>query len=147
MSTYTDTSFLVSLYSLDINSRAATTFMASVRLPVSITPLGELELINALHLRLFRREMTAADVQSAVSLFRLDVEAGIFVLKSLSIAAFERAKRIARARTPELGTRSLDVLHVASALVLRADTFCTFDLRQAALARAEKLNTPVTANL
>jgi len=38
-----------------------------------------------------------------------------------------------------LGTRTLDVLHVASALALQADTFHTFDTRQAKQAAAERL--------
>jgi predicted nucleic acid-binding protein len=143
LSAYADTSFLVSLYAPDVNSADASAFMQRTRLPLLLTPLGELELVNALHLRVFRRELSAVEVQSAVSIFRVDLEAGVFALKSLTVSAFERAKKIARAQTAELGTRTLDVLHVASALVLRAETFCTFDRRQAALARAEKLRTPL----
>ena len=45
--------------------------------------------------------------------------------------------QIARRRTPQLGTPTLDVLRVASALVLRADTFYTFDGTQGKLATAE----------
>jgi hypothetical protein len=49
--------------------------------------------------------------------------------------------------TPNLvGGSALDILHVACALILRADTFLTFDKRQAKLARAAGLsvapNTP-----
>jgi predicted nucleic acid-binding protein len=117
--------------------------MHRARLPLLITPLGELELLNALLLRLFRHELREAEVQSAASLFHVDLEAGVFAMKSLSVAAFERAKRIARSQTPSLGTRALDVLHVASALVLRSDSFCTFDRQQRALAKAEKLSTPL----
>jgi len=41
------------------------------------------------------------------------------------------------------GHRSLDVLHVATALHLGAQEFLTFDANQIKLARAEKLNHPV----
>jgi predicted nucleic acid-binding protein len=143
LSIYADTSFLVSLYTLDANSSAASRFMRGARLPLLFTPLGDLELLNALHLRIFRRELNATEVKSAASLFRVDTEAGVFALKSLPLSAFERAKRIARDRTPSLGTRTIDVLHVASALVLRADTFCTFDKQQRMLAKAEGLVTPI----
>ncbi len=143
MSVYADTSFLVSLYTLDSNSPAASRFMRSARLPLLFTPLGDLELLNAFHLRIFRRELSAAEVKSAVSSFRADTEAGVFVLKSLPLSAFERAKRIARDQTPSLGTRTIDVLHVASALVLRADALCTFDRHQRTLAKAEGLATPI----
>lgn len=36
----------------------------------------------------------------------------------------------------DLGTRTLDVLHVASAVALGAQRFVTYDIRQAALAKA-----------
>jgi predicted nucleic acid-binding protein len=143
LSIYADTSFLVSLYTLDANSAAAARFMRGARLPLLITPLGDLELLNALHLRIFRRELSAVVIKSAASLFRADTGAGVFALRSLPLSAFERAKRIARDQTPSMGTRTIDVLHVASALVLRADTFCTFDKHQRLLAKAEGLVTPV----
>jgi len=142
VSIYVDTSFLVSLYTLDSNSAAAAKFMKSAALPLWFTPLGEVEMLNALHLRVFRKELALAEIKSAAALFRADTAAGVFALKALPIAAFERAKRIAREKTSALGTRTIDLLHVASALVLRADTLCTFDKSQRALARTEGLATP-----
>ena len=44
--------------------------------------------------------------------------------------------RLAREHTAALGTRSLDVLHVAAALALRERNFVTGDDRQAKLAAA-----------
>lgn len=41
---------------------------------------------------------------------------------------------LSRRHTPELGTRTADVLHVASALELKRRHFLTFDERQARLA-------------
>lgn len=139
MSAYADTSFLVSLYVLDANSGAAAAQMKTATLPVLITTLGELELANAISLRVFRRELTLAKGRAAYSLFVKDIQAGIFVLMPLPTMLFDRAKKLARARTPHLGTRTIDVLHVAAALLLRADGFCTFDRNQARLAKAERL--------
>jgi predicted nucleic acid-binding protein len=42
---------------------------------------------------------------------------------------------------PQLGTRTLDTLHVASALELGASEFWTFDQRQQKLAKAVGLAT------
>ncbi len=42
---------------------------------------------------------------------------------------------------PKLGVRTLDSLHVACALELKAERFWTFDERQAKLARVEGLKT------
>jgi len=116
--------------------------MKHVKLPILLTALGELEFINALSLRLFRKELLRSKVKAAHTLLRKDIADGILVPWPLSAAMFERAKQIARNRTPYLNTRTLDVLHVASALVLQADTFYTFDSNQGKLARLEGLATP-----
>ncbi len=142
MTAYADTSFLVSLYVLDANSALAAAQMKQAKLPILSTPFGELELINAILLRLFRRELLPPKVKAAHALVRKDIEDGVFLLKPLTATVFERAKQIARRRTPQLGTRTLDVLHVASALVWQADTFYTFDSSQGKLATAEGLTVP-----
>jgi predicted nucleic acid-binding protein len=50
--------------------------------------------------------------------------------------------QVARRRTPLLGIRTLDALHVSSAVKLQADMFYTFDHNQEKLARAEGLLVP-----
>ena len=139
MSAYADTSFLASLYVPDTNSEEAARRMQDVLLPVLITPLGELELVNALQLRLFRKEIRPTEARAAHSAFRADLQEGVFVMRPLADEAFNRARQLASKWTARLGTRSLDILHVAAAVVLRADIFCTFDDRQKKLARAAKL--------
>jgi predicted nucleic acid-binding protein len=54
-----------------------------------------------------------------------------------------RAGELSREFSRTLGTRSLDVLHVASALELGFRSFLTFDIRQQRLARAVGLKTLV----
>lgn len=139
MSAYADTSFLVSLYVLDANSVIAAGRMRDAKLPFLLTPIVEVELTNALYLRLFRRELAASQVHAANALFRGDLADGIFQSKPVSAGMFEKAKLLSRKQTPRLGTRALDVLHVASALVLEAETFYTFDRNQGKLAEAEGL--------
>jgi predicted nucleic acid-binding protein len=116
--------------------------MKSARLPLLLTPFSEIEMTNALLLRQFRREVDASTVRLAQALFRQDIERGVFDLKPLPSAVFDRARQLAEKHTPHLGTRTLDVLHVASALVLQADHFYTFDKNQAKLARLEGLTVP-----
>jgi predicted nucleic acid-binding protein len=142
LSSYADTSFLVSLYVLDANSNLVAERMKLAKLPVLLTPLGEIELANALYLRLFRKELVPSRAKAAHALFRKDIEDGVYQVKPFSPAMFERAKRIAQSQTPRLGTRTLDVLHVASALTLQANTFYTFDRSQRKLAEAEGLTVP-----
>ena len=113
--------------------------MSRVELPIVSTPFGELEIANAISLRLFRRELNATEAKAAYSLFQKDVEGGVIQIKPIPNTVFEGAKQIARRRTQRLGTRTLDVLHVALALQFRTETFYTFDARQAKLAKAEGL--------
>ncbi len=113
--------------------------MKEVKLPVLLTSLCELELNNAFYLRLFRKELVPSQMHAAHKLFRKDIEDGIFTSTFLSQNVYDRAQVIARRHTPRLGTRTLDVLHVASALVLGADSFYTFDFIQGKLAKTEGL--------
>lgn len=141
MNAYADTSFLVSLYSLDTNSVRAASEIERLNPTILLTPLVELELTNALELRVFRREAQASQVRAARSRMREHLEAGFFYLQAMPPTAFERAAQIARRRSARLGLRALDILHVASALLLRAEIFLTFDRRQLRLARVERLRT------
>jgi predicted nucleic acid-binding protein len=66
-----------------------------------------------------------------------DLAAGRLLASSLAWPdVFAQAARLSENHSPQLGTRTLDVLHVASAQSLGAVDFVSFDLRQANLARA-----------
>ncbi len=95
--------------------------------------------MNALQLHLFRKEINEDQLQSAVASFRADVDAGMLVVKPMSDAIYVEAVRLSIRWSGRLGTRSLDILQVASAVVLGADTFYTFDDRQKKLAKAAGL--------
>lgn len=131
-----DASFLVSLYVLDANSAKASAKMKRAAMPLVLTDIGKIEILNAIGLRLFRKELRPAEAKAAYSLFRQDAEAGVVQIVPLPAAAYQRAEQITLKHTPLLGTRTLDVLHVAGALVLKAGAFYTFDQKQAALATA-----------
>jgi predicted nucleic acid-binding protein len=141
MTAYCDTSFLFSLYAPDANSAAAARQCSGAREAMLITPLCELELTNALELRLFRKELTSAEVAAAGEAFRSDLAAGLYSSHPVSAAVFEKACRLSREHTRRLGCRSLDILHVAAALVSRASVLYTFDENQKRLAAAEGLRT------
>lgn len=140
MTTYADTSFLVSLYTPDANSSRAAEVMGT-KPTLLLTPFGELELLNALELRGFRKELSRREVKRARDAFESDRDSGIFSLQPAPTVLYEVAGRISRRRTFQLGARTLDILHVASALVLKAKAFYTFDERQRDLANAEGLTT------
>ena len=139
MKVYADTSFLVSLYSPDNNSVAAARTMKSSKGDRFVSVLGELEVINAVGLRVFRKEVSASQAQVALLDFEKDLRAGVFQLRPILEAVFERARQLSRQTTPKLGTRTADLLHVAAALELSADYLYTFDQRQRKLAQAVRL--------
>jgi len=139
LSTYADTSVLVSLYVFDDNSPKASALFADASFPLLLTPLLEAEIVNAFYLRIFRKESGEKQIRTSLELFGKDVRAGVFELKSFSNDIFRQASQISSRRTAKVGTRTLDLLHVASAVFLQTEKFCTFDKKQAELARAEGL--------
>ena len=68
-----------------------------------------------------------------------DKAAGLWVEVGIPDRAFALCADLARRHGPKLGIRTLDSLHVACALELKAEKFWTFDERQAKLAKAEGL--------
>jgi predicted nucleic acid-binding protein len=141
--TYADTSFLISLFTTDANSAAADACVRVAPALFPLTPFGRLELTNAVQLRHFRREITAAEAGEVLADIASDLASGALAPVPVPAAMFERAQALAGKHTARLGVRSLDILHVAVALELQAEGFLTFDRRQARLARAEGLPTPV----
>jgi len=133
---YAESSFLVSLYSLDANWDAATRTMQASGGSCLITALGAFEAINAFGLRVFRKEVSAAQAQASIADFEKDLRDGVFQIRRLSDEIFERARLLSRQATPKLGTRAADLLHVAAALEFGAEYLFSFDQKQRKLARS-----------
>jgi predicted nucleic acid-binding protein len=133
---YVDTSFLISLYSLDANSPAAARAMQAASATHLISTLCELEVANALELRVFRKEASAAQARQSAKAFANDVGDGLYQLSVLSDHMLERARQLSRQFTARFGARTADVLHVAAALELGADAIFSFDAKQRELAKA-----------
>ncbi|HLY63740.1 MAG TPA: type II toxin-antitoxin system VapC family toxin [Terriglobia bacterium] len=141
MIAYADTSFLVSLFRLDANSMRATSAINRLKPNLLLTPLGGLEIINALELQIFRKETTRIQANAAKAVLAENTASGFFVLQSMPENVYIRAEQIARRYGSRLGVRTLDILHVTSAVLLRPEMFISFDLRQLKLARACGLKT------
>lgn len=140
MSAYADTGFIVTLYKEEVTSARAVAQMAKQTTSVQLSQLGDLEFRNALHLAVFRGELTGGDAVLKKRLFMEDVANGIFIIGPVPAAAlFAKAAELADRHSARLGTRSLDLMHVAAALLLKAEVFLSFDERQRKAARAEGL--------
>ena len=101
-----------------------------------VTVFGELEVVNAMQLRVFRKELSGSQVQSSLTDFEKDLRNGILLLRPLPEQVFERAGQLSRQTTARLGTRTAGLLHVAAALELTVDCLYSFDQQQRKLARA-----------
>ena len=139
MKVYADSSFLLSLYSLDAHSARAASHVQRYSPQLLLTPLSELELANALELRIFRKESSPIETRAALAKLQEHIADGFYNIVAMPATVYDLARRIAIKRTATAGTRTLDILHVASAMLLRAEEFWTFDDRQAKVAKAEDL--------
>jgi predicted nucleic acid-binding protein len=136
MSAYADTSILVSLYSEDATSTEATDVFRETKEPVWLTAFGESEFVNAIELRVFRREITTSEAERILLDFQRDLRAGSVLLRrDIPADSYERALVLSRHHTRQIGCRGMDVIHVAIAVELKASAFLTFDKSQAKLAR------------
>ena len=135
MVAYADTSFLFSLYGHDANSPRARLIGDALQAPLAFTPLHRHELRNAFRLAVFRKVMTLERCQAVLAEIETDTKAGALVETPVAWAeVFAEAEALSAAHTETLGTRGVDVLHVAAAAALGAKAFYTFDTRQKALA-------------
>ena len=133
---YPDTSFLFSLYVEEESSSLAEEYAEKMDGPLSFTPFHRLELRTALRLRVFRKELTLAELQLALRRSEEHVLDGFLQHTPLTWPdALREAEMIGAAHLIETGARSGDLLHVASAVILGAKEFVTFDQRQNDLAR------------
>lgn len=132
---YADPSALLKLYLHEPQSRAMATWRSKLTGPLAVTPHGRVEMTNGLALAMHRGFLSDVVYKAATDALDEDFEQGRYAPADLLWrAVLKRAGDLSRQHTPKLGTRSLDVLHVASALELGLKRFVTFDDRQGKLA-------------
>lgn len=140
MNIYADTSFFVSLYLPDRHSPEAERRMAA-KPALWLTPFHVAEWTHAIEQHVFRRLVSRSAADRLHARFEQHRESGLWMEIVLPESAFELCVRLAQRHGARLGLRTLDTLHVASALELRAERFWTFDERQKRLARTVGLKT------
>jgi predicted nucleic acid-binding protein len=131
-----DTSFLLALYvESDRFHPQANKIAARFKEPFSLTLLLELELQNGI-----RRTLAAGSIsrqEHDAILRQIDADESDGILRRYLLASTEhyaKARELSKRHTPQLSCRSLDILHVAAALLLKAEEFASFDDRQRQLA-------------
>ena len=139
-----DTSFLYSFYGSDAHSPQAVAILHSIRKPVSISELNRYEVQNALRLAFFRKFLSIDQRDLFLVQMERDIRKGLLSLELINLAdVLAEAGRLSEAYTPSGGHRGFDILHVATANLLGATEFLTFDKNQQKLARAAGMKVPV----
>lgn len=134
---YVDPSVLVGSLIQDANTERGMKLLGSAKRPFVLTELANLEILNALELAEFRQPAQSVTVVRARTRFKDLLGNGSWVsIETDLISTFQRAQGLSRVHSRAIGCRSLDILHVASAMEIGAKTFWTFDDRQRKLAEA-----------
>jgi predicted nucleic acid-binding protein len=137
---FADTGFIASLYLEESTSGAADAALGVNREPLPLTPLAMLELRNAFNRSVQRQRITVAQRDALWQDVEADIASGFLVPTSVaSEELHKKARQLSDRHTPTLGTRSLDLLHIAAALLLGAKEFFSFDDRQRKAAASEGL--------
>lgn len=150
MNAYPDTSFLCALYRLQANSPEAAAYFESMPGPLEVTTLLLYEFRQAVRfqIRLHRFDSAKgyglAEGTKMLADLKTDLISGDLITvpgpwPQIHLAA----ERLSERYTDANGHRSMDILHVATAIELGAREFLTFDANQRRLASAEGLRVPL----
>jgi predicted nucleic acid-binding protein len=140
MDYYADTGFLISLYINETTTAAANSAVKVITHPLPLIPLGFLELRNALYLAVFRKQIQERIRHAAWQMIERDIRNGVFMKVQLDPDRLhDKAAELADKHSVTAGTRTLDLIHVAAALLLGTKLFLSFDNRQRMVAKREAL--------
>jgi hypothetical protein len=140
MMDFADSSFLASLYLRESTTKRAHAALQTSKRALAVTSLSLLELRNAFNRAVHLRRISPGQRDALWRDLESDIERGFLVPAALDSAAWHaQARDLSDRHTPVLGTRSLDLLHVAAALLLDAKLFFSFDERQRTVAASEGL--------
>lgn len=140
MNATADSSLVVALYLNEADSPRADAACASVPPPIRLTDWHRVEISNAFQRAVKNGRITSEQAALLWQNFTEDVAMGRFEISQVDHAAvLARTLTLTRKHTASTGTRSLDLIHIASALEIGATDFLSFDNRQRQTAAAEGL--------
>lgn len=139
---YPDTSFLCSLYRKQCFTPAAIGFMeAHSSISLAVTSLTLLEFRQSVRVQGFlhgndrSRGFSTRQGEMMLRLLQSDLSSGLLKLVAPDWAqVHSRTESLSERFAGRTGNRMADLMHIASALTLGAETFLSFDERQQALA-------------
>jgi predicted nucleic acid-binding protein len=138
--TYVDPSALRSTYVHDDRSARFCAWRNRLGGALPITRFARAEVVNSIELAVHRRFIDHDTARAAIGDLDADIREGrLSLVDALWRRTLDLAAELSARHTARLGTRTLDVLHVATAVVLEVKYFVTYDKRQASLAKATGL--------
>jgi predicted nucleic acid-binding protein len=150
MKAYPDTSFLCALYRLQANSSEAAAYFAAMPGPLEVTTLLLYEFRQAVRfqIRLHRHDPSKGYPRAEGIKMLADLKTDLVSGEVVTIPGpwpqiHLAAERLSELHTDASGHRSMDILHVATAIELGSKEFLTFDGNQKMLAEAEGLIVPL----
>ena len=137
---YVDPSALRSSYIHDDRSARFCAWRTRIAGGLPITRFARAEMINSFALGVHREIITADIAAAATEELDDDVRSGrLTLVDAMWRRTLDLASELSARHSPRLGTRTLDVLHVATAKTLKMTHFVSNDGRQSALAEAAGL--------
>ena len=150
MHSYPDTSFLCALYRLQVKSSEAAVYFAAMPGSLEVTTLLLYGFRQAVRfqIRLHRQDPTKGYPLAEGTKMLADLKSDLISGDVVTVPApwpqvHLAAERLSELYTDARGHRSMDILHVATAIELGAREFLTFDANQKKLAEAEGLKVPL----
>ncbi len=137
---YLDTSALIKLYIRESGSEEVQNWVVSQDDPLPVWDLQEMELTNALNLKVFWGDFSRADAERQIDLFRERRRRGLYFYPDFDRLDWVEQYFEICGHTREIGTRTLDIQHVACALLIKPAAFISYDERQRNLAAKLGLN-------
>lgn len=134
---YVDSSALRQLYVHERRSADMSAWRFKHPGSLGVTRFTRAELVNSMAAAVYRRDVTVAQLQGFLDDLADEFTDGRLHLVEVPWrVVLDQAADLSRQYSPRLGTRTLDVLHVSSAMELGARYFVSYDARQIKLAEA-----------
>ncbi|HWB07541.1 MAG TPA: type II toxin-antitoxin system VapC family toxin [Verrucomicrobiales bacterium] len=141
MTPYADSSFIISLIVKDCHTATAWSVWRDIRVEIMLSYLTELEVAATLHRLKVTGELSPEKFAAAALKFdRMLLDGELARRKVPPHQLYPQAHTLVNQFSGERAFKSLDILHVASAMTLHADTFLTFDDQQGDLAKIAGLS-------
>ena len=149
MNVFADTSLLCALYRVQDNSPEAYKLVMRLKESIVISSLVLFEFRQSVRLQSFRfstdrtQGYSPQEAARVLEALQSNLDCGALIVAPADWPEVHSiAEELSAQHTEEGGHRSLDVLHVATAVHLKARQFLTLDSRQAGLAKAAGLKLP-----